>query len=132
MKVKMLPVYETIIILNPNKTKERVDEEIDALAKILSMNFCSERSVKVENMGEKKLAYKIERKDTGYYATFRFAPDPEKTKIAEWEKLLKIKPDILKFITIKTDDEFESITAVNKNNSIDALDVLFGRATYAK
>lgn len=55
--------------------------------------------------GKKKLAYSVKKKSYGYYVLMEFASGPD--LIAELERTMRIDERVLKFITVKLDDEFD-------------------------
>lgn len=55
--------------------------------------------------GKKKLAYSVKKKFYGYYVLMEFASGPD--LIAELERTMRIDERVLKFITVKLDDEFD-------------------------
>ncbi|MGQ9484891.1 MAG: 30S ribosomal protein S6 [Desulfosoma sp.] len=55
--------------------------------------------------GKKKLAYSVKKKSYGYYILMEFASGPD--LIAELERTMRIDERVLKFITVKLDDEFD-------------------------
>ena len=86
--------YESIIIVNPElKHIGDIKEKI--------LNIVGEFYVdSFEDMGNKKLAYKIQEAETGHYIKIEFyAKDYE--VINELEKYFRINDDVLKYITIK-------------------------------
>lgn len=55
--------------------------------------------------GKKKLAYPVKKRSYGYYVLMEFASGPD--LIAELERNMRIDERVLKFITVKLDDEFD-------------------------
>ena len=91
--------YESIIIVNPNTIDEEIKELIEYIKKIITDN--NGKIIKVEDLGNKKLAYEIKKNKEGYYIRFEFEVNP--VIISELERIYRIKDEIMKFITIKTD-----------------------------
>ena len=58
---------------------------------------------KVEELGKKKLAYKVRKNDEGIYVVFYFEANP--TLIEELERNYRITDEIIKFIVIKQDEK---------------------------
>ena len=128
-------LYETIIILNPSHYEE---------SRLKFEKMCKEFSkgikVKKDDLGVKKLAYPIKEKFTeGYYIVFTWIGTPE--NVAELERQMRIDDDVLKFITVKKDDEEDmeydddspdEVESEQEAEPIDALDVLLGFADYKK
>lgn len=123
--------YESVVILDPTLTMTETKEKVLTYEKIIQA-FSTKKKVAIEELYEKRLAYKIKGHEAGYYVIFRFhAEAPE--NIAELNRLLRIDDDVLKFITLQASEEEASFTLedlspkVNKYENIDALDVLLGR-----
>ena len=53
-------------------------------------------------MGLKKLAYEIKKCKEAYYLVFDYEAEPN--SIAEFERVLRITDDVLKFIVIRKED----------------------------
>ena len=130
--------YESVIIFNPEytKLKYKVKKYKDLLKKY-SGDF---DDFNVDDMGEKKLAYEIKKHKTGYYILIRWQGAPE--NIVELERLLRTDDIVMKFMTVRIDDEKleeyaddeeddqEEVAAasreeVNKKTEIDYFDVAF-------
>ena len=92
--------YESIIIVNPNTTKEEIKELIEYIKKFITDK--NGKNIKVEDLGRKKLAYEIKKNKEGYYIQFNFEAEPE--LILELERIYRIKEIIIKFITFKNED----------------------------
>ena len=87
--------YESIIIFNINTSKEKM-QEIKEYIKMIT-DFYYE-----EDMGIKKLAYEIKGQKEGYYYKIDFEGDEETVK--NLERYYRIKDEVMKFLTIKTED----------------------------
>ena len=135
--------YETVLILKPSKHED----------KDIFKDMCQEftgttRKIKVEDIGEKKLAYPMERESktytAGYYIIFTWEGTPD--DVRELERCMRINDNILKFITLRIEDvetrgeilepftEEEKLAAAkivkSEQPKPDALDVLLGFAKY--
>ena len=105
----MIHTYESVVIfhgdLEEDVYKILVDEYREKLSSL------SHKVTKTDKLYKKALAYPIKRgtsecKD-GWYAVFTFQTNPD--FIAEWERLLRIDDKVLKFITVRHEDEDEEI-----------------------
>lgn len=97
MDKMFLNKYENIIIVNPElKYIGDIKEKI--------LNIVGEFYIdSFEDMGNRKLAYKIQEAETGHYIKTEFyAKDYEIIK--ELERYFRINDDILKYVTIKTEE----------------------------
>ena len=93
--------YESVVIINPNIADDEIKVIIENLKNIITDNNGS--ITKVEELGKKKFAYEIKKCKDGYYAVIYFEAEPN--VIAELERVYRIKDEIIKYITIRTDEE---------------------------
>ncbi len=146
-------MYETIIIFD----KESYIENIKIFKDMCQKFTGSEYIIREDLIGVKKLAYEIKTHTEGYYVVYKWLGLPE--NVAELERRLRINDSVLKFITVKQNDEdvdeedsdkdylrdefiisqglkkSEQATDAevgNPNSKIDALDVMLGFADYAR
>lgn len=92
--------YESIVIINP-KLEEKENKDLLEKYKKMIEEF-SNREVTVEDLGEKKLAYEIQKNNTGRYALFNFFAEPE--NIYELERNYRIDDNIMKFVVVRQDE----------------------------
>lgn len=97
MDKMFLNKYESIIIVNPElKYIGDIKEKI--------LNIVGEFYIdSFEDMGNKKLVYKIQEFETGHYIKTEFYAKDLKI-INELERYFRISDDILKYLTIKTEE----------------------------
>ena len=93
--------YETVFILTPVLSDAQMTEAVEKFTTFLSNNGAE--IVNVENWGLRKLAYPIQKKEQGYYVLVNFEANPE--SIVELERVYKITDSVLKFITVRKDEE---------------------------
>lgn len=90
--------YEIMYIINPKTTDEERTEVLayveKALAEIEATDVKSDTK-----MGERKLAYPIEKQATGYYVLTTFTVDG--TKLGEVETKLNINEKVMRYILVK-------------------------------
>ena len=132
--------YETIIIFDHRYDgKVTLKESINAVAEILDKHC----KLKIEEIGEKQLAYPIKEAKTGYYVVFTWKGYTD--DVTTLETHAHADPHILKFITVKKEDgdyEIEDAEYIpdhpekdvksEQSSTIDALDVMLGLAEYKK
>ncbi len=67
--------YETVFIMTPVLTEKQVN---DSLSKVTDfVTECGGNIIEVQNIGLKKLAYKIRKKSTGVYLFMEFGAEPD-------------------------------------------------------
>lgn len=128
--------YETLIIFKPD------DKALHKNINIF-MDMCQEfskkykRIIKFDDIGEKKLAYKLKDKYyTGYYVQIFWRGTSNNT--VELERCLRINDSVLKFMIVNNLDDVEleelteedDVVTETEQDKPDALDVLLGLAHY--
>jgi len=73
--------------------------------------------VKVNEWGKRKLAYELKRFDKGYYVVLDFCALPK--MVTELERNLKLDDRILKYITVKIDENIDPKDLVSKEKGIE-------------
>ena len=95
----MIHQYETVIVLTPVLLQEQVDEAVNKFRKILTDNGAI--IVHENNWGLRKLAYPIQKKNTGFYHLFEFRS--EGSLIEKLELDYKRDERIMRFLTVSLD-----------------------------
>ena len=93
--------YESVIILNPKLSEDSRIQTIDKFKNI--MEGFSDKKVNIENLGEKKLAYEVQKNTTGYYIIFNFFAKPN--NIQELERNYRIDDNVMKFIVVRQEEK---------------------------
>lgn len=92
--------YESIIIIDPKLEEKEIKGTIEKYQNI--MKEYSNKDVKVDDYGMKKLAYEVKHNSMGYYAGFFFDAEPQ--NISELERLYRIDDNIIKFMTVVAEE----------------------------
>lgn len=92
--------YESIFILRPSLEEEKRNEVIEKFKAIIAADGEIE---KVEEWGNRKLAYEIEKIRDGYYVLVTFKANP--TLPLELERNYKISDDVIRYIVINLEDK---------------------------
>lgn len=95
----MLKHYETVFILTPVLSQDQLAEAVDKFKKILTGN--GSRIVFENNWGLRKLAYPIQKKNTGFYYLIEFMGDG--SIISKLETEFKRDERIMRFLTVALD-----------------------------
>ncbi|RMG59713.1 MAG: 30S ribosomal protein S6 [Deltaproteobacteria bacterium] len=95
--------YETAIVLHPDLGEEAREAVVQRLLEALSQ-FSGELLDR-EDWGTRKLAYKINRQERGYYLFLRYTGNPG--VVEEVERLLKINEGVLRFLTTKYEKDIK-------------------------
>lgn len=89
--------YEIMYIINPTILEEGREALIEKVATILTK--AGANVLKNEKWGERKLAYPIDKKRTGFYVLTTFEMDG--TNLVEVEGKLNITEELMRYIIVK-------------------------------
>lgn len=91
--------YELMFIINPTILEEGREAVIAKVNNILTVAGAT--ILKSEKWGERKLAYPIDKKKTGFYVLTTLEMDG--TKLTEVESKLNITEEVMRYIIVKND-----------------------------
>ena len=91
--------YEIMYIINPTILEEGRDAVIAKVDAILTESGAI--LTKTEKWGERKLAYPIDKKKTGFYVLTTLEMDG--TRLVEVERKLNITEEVMRYIIVKQD-----------------------------
>src|SRR5712691_8693029 len=100
--------YEIMFIVNPNAPEEEIDKINTQLEGIITSG--GGKVEKIEKMGKRRLAYDVDKHREGYYVLFVITANGDIIK--ECERRLRVMDAVIKYITVRTDEEvrrFEKI-----------------------
>lgn len=129
---EMYNAYDTIIIFQPALSKDEYTHILFRYRNLLDKLGCMEIDDNI--IGRKKLAYKVQDYEQGYYIQFSYIATPD--AVASLEQNLREDNDAIKFISIITKRNVEvpdtnpESEQQQDNKNIDAMDVLLGLAKY--
>ena len=92
-----MALYESVVIGRQDLTPSQFETIIDGFISVIS-SFKGEIKKK-ENWGLRNLAYKINKNRKGHYILLNIDANPE--AIFEYERLMRLNEDIIRFLTIK-------------------------------
>lgn len=95
--------YECVVVLDPEVPDDDVRLFSDRFSTVI--NTGGGEIIKIEDWGLKRLAYLVRKKERGRYILFDFVGVP--ALIAEMERQLKIAEEVMKFLSVKLDDEVD-------------------------
>ena len=93
--------YEIMFILNPNTPEEEVDKINSQIEGVVTSG--GGQIQKIEKMGRRKLAYEIGKNREGQYVLFVVGANGD--IIREVERRLRVMDTVIKYITVRTDEE---------------------------
>ena len=108
-----MALYESVIIGRQDLTPNQFEELIDGFIKIIE----SFKGVikKRENWGLRNLAYKINKNRKGHYVLLNI--DSSSDSILEYERLMRLNEDIIRFLTIRIRSVDEKSSPLMNNKS---------------
>ena len=108
-----MDLYESVIIGRQDLTPNQFEELIDGFIKIIE----SFKGVikKRENWGLRNLAYKINKNRKGHYVLLNI--DSSSDAIIEYERLMRLNEDIIRFLTIRISSVDEKSSPLMNNKS---------------
>ena len=108
-----MALYESVIIGRQDLTPNQFEELIDEYIKIIE----SFKGVikKRENWGLRNLAYKINKNRKGHYVLLNI--DSSSDAIIEYERLMRLNEDIIRFLTIRISSVDEKSSPLMNNKS---------------
>jgi small subunit ribosomal protein S6 len=100
--------YEVMFIVRPDVADEDVDKLIAGLEQTVTGGGGKIRST--EKLGKRKLAYMVRRFNDGNYVLLTI--DADGVLIAELERRLRVSEPVIKFITVRMDEEEKRLAKV--------------------
>jgi len=98
-------IYEELFIARPDVTDEEIDPFIEQLTSVITSK--GGKVDKTDKWGVRKLAYRIEKRNEGYYVLIQFTAGPE--VVRELERRLRVADMVVKFITVRIDEKLKKI-----------------------
>ena len=110
MCIRDRPYYEHVFITRPEIAPQQVENLVEEIKTVINDN--GGKSVYTEYWGLRDLAYKIKKSERGHYSLIRISSPS--TAIQELERIQKLNEDVLRYLTIKTDDLSEESSPIMK------------------
>jgi small subunit ribosomal protein S6 len=95
-----MPTYETMLVLDPEMSKEQIDGFVEKLKQ-----FIADRGaevLKVKEWGVNTLAYEIKKKNKGYYLLLYLNGDV--ALVAEMERSFRLMEEVLRYLIVKCEE----------------------------
>ena len=92
--------YETLFIVHPEKGT-RIKELIDRFKKVIEAQHGNVSHV--DEWGQRELAYRIEKQSKGFYVLLQYQSPAH--AVEELERNLRLTDDILRYLTVRVDEE---------------------------
>lgn len=98
-------IYELIFICKPDLPEEEAAAQAQAIHDVIEAD--GGKVTKTEQWGKKKLAYKVQKYDHGYYVFFEYTVEDNSALPKEIERRLRVAEPVIKFMTVRIDEELK-------------------------
>lgn len=98
-------IYELIFICKPDLPEEEAATQAQAIHDVIESD--GGKVTKAEQWGKKKLAYKVQKYDHGYYVFFEYSVEDNSALPKEIERRLRVAEPVIKFMTVRIDEELK-------------------------
>lgn len=95
--------YECVVVMDPEVPDDDVRLFTERFGNVIKTG--GGEIIKIEDWGLKRLAYLVRKKERGRYILFDFVGIP--TLITEMERQLKIADEVMKYLSVKLDEEVD-------------------------
>ncbi len=110
----MSRLYEVMFILRPDISEEDTDKLIAGFSTSVTNGGGSIKSA--EKMGRRKLAYVVRKFNDGFYVLLTI--EASGPVVLELERRLRVTEQVIKFITVRTDEEEKRIAKVKAKRGV--------------
>jgi small subunit ribosomal protein S6 len=94
-------IYEELFAMKPEATEEEVDALVGQLESLITQSGGT--IDKTDKWGIRKLAYRVAKKNEGYYVLIQFRADAQLVK--EVERRLRVADLVIKYLTVRIDEK---------------------------
>ncbi len=100
--------YEVMFIVRPDIEEEEIEKLISGFEATVTTGGGEVKSI--ERMGRRRLAYTVRKFNDGVYVLMHLAANGP--VVAELERRLRVSEPVIKFITVRTDEEEKRVAKV--------------------
>jgi small subunit ribosomal protein S6 len=97
-------IYEELFIVDPGTAEEQIDQVVGQIEGIVKDGGGTVD--KVEKWGVRKLAYRVKKREEGYYVLVQFSTTAGST-VKEIERRLRVDEIVLKYLTVRVDEDLK-------------------------
>ena len=105
--------YEIMFIVRPDVEEAELDKIVETFTGYITQGGGSVRST--EKMGRRRLAYTVQKFNDGFYLLL--IVEAPASLITEIERRLRVSEQVIKFITVRTDEEDKRVAKIKKYRS---------------
>jgi small subunit ribosomal protein S6 len=103
--------YEVMFIVRPDVDEAELDKLIETFSGYVTTGGGTIRST--EKMGRRRLAYTVNKFNDGFYLLLII--EAPASLISELERRLRVSEQVIKFITVRTDEEDKRVAKIKKH-----------------
>ncbi len=92
--------YEITFIVKPDMEEAEIKKTADAMKKVLTDKKA--KVVEEKAIGQRDLAYEIQKYKTGYY--FFYVVDADSAAIEEFNRVVKINENVIRHLVVRVED----------------------------
>ncbi len=104
--------YEILFIIRPDIPEEEIDGLVDPLKSVVTA--AGGAVDKVDKWGKRRLAYRVKKYREGFYVLLQFSTDKAADTVKELERRLRVSDAIVKFLTVRIDEELKRLDKQKK------------------
>jgi small subunit ribosomal protein S6 len=93
--------YEVMYIIDPDTADDKIAKLNEAVGKLIKKEGGD--VVRMDDIGRKRLAYPIQKKQEGYYVLFEIEGTGQ--EIAELERRMRVNDMIMRYLTVRVDED---------------------------
>lgn len=105
--------YEVMFIVRPDVEETELDKIVETFSGYITQGGGSVRSV--EKMGRRRLAYTVRKFNDGFYLLL--IVEAPASLISEIERRLRVSEQVIKFITVRTDEEDKRVAKIKAHRA---------------
>lgn len=107
--------YESVIIARQDLASNQLNTIISDLSDVIKNN--GGQVVRVDSWGLKNLAYRIKKNRKGHYYLLNISAPA--AAVAEYQRVLGINEDVIRFMTIKVDEFSKAASDENSKDTVE-------------
>ena len=96
---------EQLFIVRPDASEEELDAYVEQLRPVITGGGGA--LDKIEKWGVRRLAYRVAKREEGYYVLLQFSSSPEAVK--ELERRMRVSDLVLKYLTVRIDEKLKRL-----------------------
>lgn len=105
--------YEIMFIVRPDVDEAEIDKIVETFSGYVTTGGGTVKQA--EKMGRRRLAYTVQKFNDGFYVLL--IVEAPASLISELERRLRVSEQVIKFITVRTDEEEKRVAKIQKHRA---------------